>query len=540
MNTREIVDAINIDTKEKVYFKGHAKATYMSNGRTVEDTMKNIYVKPEDGVYVVDLEGKLHNPDQWEGGSDATGVALINSRVSIVIAPDEWYSPDYDENDNEINVPWNGNNYSAWSEIELVTNCTSIPSIQSTYVTSPESDFNGFANTKAIVTQLQGLSYNHDDLFKGAPAAEYCYAYSKGNKKAGQWYLPAAGELYEIAIKVDEINKALNCISGKPLNTKYLTTSSTQTGAECAWGYIWPENCLHKWQKYASAAVRPITNYKPSTEYVADTDLLNKEVADLTYQKLLISGTNIKTINGTSILGSGDITIEVGDAEDAYQPDGYCIDLWDGEWDSDSESWIKEYNKLYEAFNQGVRTYFIRYQYNSQSPNLIPCEVSFNNFTYDRFNISFVVSDNYYTGCMRSIGLVFHSNGSVEVNGSLLVDVYGEGEKFLADDGTYKEIEALNIPVVNHGTGNTSFILTPNAYHQWGTVSNLTLTLQKPEEGKYCEYMFQFASGANPTSLTLPDTIKWVSEPSVEANKIYQCSIVNNIGVIAAVDNQSL
>ena len=33
------------------------------------------------------------------------------------------------------------------------------------------------------------------------------------------------------------------------------------------------------------------------------------------YQPKLVSGTNIKTINGTSILGSGDITIETGLSE---------------------------------------------------------------------------------------------------------------------------------------------------------------------------------------------------------------------------------
>ena len=36
MGTRKIRDARDFDTKEKIYFKGHAEATYMSDGRTVE------------------------------------------------------------------------------------------------------------------------------------------------------------------------------------------------------------------------------------------------------------------------------------------------------------------------------------------------------------------------------------------------------------------------------------------------------------------------------------------------------------------------
>lgn len=42
MATREIKDAKDLTTNELIYFKGHAKATYMSNGITVEDAINNI------------------------------------------------------------------------------------------------------------------------------------------------------------------------------------------------------------------------------------------------------------------------------------------------------------------------------------------------------------------------------------------------------------------------------------------------------------------------------------------------------------------
>lgn len=41
MGTRTVKDAVNLETGEKIYFKGHAKATYMSDGRTVEDAIRN-------------------------------------------------------------------------------------------------------------------------------------------------------------------------------------------------------------------------------------------------------------------------------------------------------------------------------------------------------------------------------------------------------------------------------------------------------------------------------------------------------------------
>ena len=95
------------------------------------------------------------------------------------------------------------------------------------------------------------------------------------------------------------------------------------------------------------------------------------------------------------------------------------------------------------------------------------------------------------------------------------------------------------IEVVEHGTSDTTFTLTPNVFHKWSEVSNLSLTLATPSDSTiYNEYMFEFYSGDTATTLTLPDSIKWVSNPSIEVNKIYQCSIVNGIGVITSVENE--
>ena len=39
MATRQIKDAKDLSTNELIYFKGHAQATYMSDGRTVEEAI---------------------------------------------------------------------------------------------------------------------------------------------------------------------------------------------------------------------------------------------------------------------------------------------------------------------------------------------------------------------------------------------------------------------------------------------------------------------------------------------------------------------
>lgn len=86
--------------------------------------------------------------------------------------------------------------------------------------------------------------------------------------------------------------------------------------------------------------------------------------------------------------------------------------------------------------------------------------------------------------------------------------------------------------LVNHGTSDTTFTLTPNTFHVWGTINSLTLTIGDEIAGVANEYMFQFTSGSEPTTLILPDSIKFSSDFTIEENKIYQISILNGLGTV--------
>lgn len=75
--------------------------------------------------------------------------------------------------------------------------------------------------------------------------------------------------------------------------------------------------------------------------------------------------------------------------------------------------------------------------------------------------------------------------------------------------------------------------LTPNTYYKWGEAAALDITLAEPADtGVTNEYCFEFVSGETATTLTVPDTVKWVKEPEIEAGKTYQVSILNGVGVI--------
>lgn len=77
-----------------------------------------------------------------------------------------------------------------------------------------------------------------------------------------------------------------------------------------------------------------------------------------------------------------------------------------------------------------------------------------------------------------------------------------------------------------------------NKFYKFGEVSSLNITLAAITDTSVLnEYMFEFVSGATATTLTLPNAVKWLETPTIEANKIYQCSIVDNIGVLLGVSN---
>lgn len=99
--------------------------------------------------------------------------------------------------------------------------------------------------------------------------------------------------------------------------------------------------------------------------------------------------------------------------------------------------------------------------------------------------------------------------------------------------------------VYEHGTSDTTFALTPNSKHVWGTVASLTLTLAAPTPtvvngvtvDVVTEYYFQFDSGATPTTLSLPSSVLWNGDdaPTIFANTRYQINIEGNVATVAFV-----
>ncbi len=97
-------------------------------------------------------------------------------------------------------------------------------------------------------------------------------------------------------------------------------------------------------------------------------------------------------------------------------------------------------------------------------------------------------------------------------------------------------ITAKDIPANRIEMTESTAIISPDTDYSFGECETLTIALAEGDKSKRNEYMFSFISGATPTVLILPDSIKWANELTVETHKRYEVSILDNIGLWCAVE----
>lgn len=144
--------------------------------------------------------------------------------------------------------------------------------------------------------------------------------------------------------------------------------------------------------------------------------------------------------------------------------------------------------------------------------------------------------DNYLDNIGNKQDKLVSGTNIKTINGTSILgsgDITISGGGSSSGNGAYAE--------VNHGTLDTTFALTPNTFHVWDEVSDLTLTLGSETSGVANEYLFQFTSGATATSLTLPDDIKWANDsaPTIAENMIYQVSILKGLASVLEFSNKA-
>lgn len=222
-------------------------------------------------------------------------------------------------------------------------------------------------------------------------------------------------------------------------------------------------------------------------------------------QDTLVSGTSIKTINGQSILGSGDITISEGGTSAGK-------DVYIFETNSSIGSPLPSYQFTYE--------------------DMTNISTAMNSGDYSQMYIKFM------DGNLCAV-TYYDDNAVTATSGTITMCIQTEHKpvviKIVNISGAPRTTYSIQTTDVFFG-GSDIITISPNVFYNFGQKDSLTVSLgTAPDTTSYNEYMFQFESGDTPTSFTVgagSGEIKWIGDHTVEANKTYQVSIVNNLAVM--------
>ena len=356
MSTRKIKNAVNNTTGELIYFKGHAQATYMSDGSTVEDTINNIESKIDLSDYVKseELEGYAKTSDipSLEGYAKTEDIPSLDGYVQSSELPD------FNEFIKSDDIP----SLEGLATEDFVTSQGYLTEIPSEYITNTELNSKGYA-TK---TELNSIDFDHinNTPFTNDENGELNIVDEQGNigmKLDGEClYVKdvVAGE-HTLSNKADTsyVDEAIaQIVDGAPetLDTLNELSAALKDNADIVdvlnqsisskqdiipdletikQGAAKGATALQSYTEQYKGTVTGVkingTTKSPSNGVVDLGTVITSHQDISGKQDKLVSGTNIKTINGQSILGSGDIVISgvSGDYATTAYVDGLVGDI---------------------------------------------------------------------------------------------------------------------------------------------------------------------------------------------------------------------
>lgn len=259
-------------------------------------------------------------------------------------------------------------------------------------------------------------------------------------------------------------------------------------------------------------------------------------------QDALVSGENIKTINGESIVGSGNITIEQGPKGEKGDKGDTGVGVQSVAQTTTSNA-DGGSNVVTVTLTDGTKSTFT-VKNGSKGSQGIQGEQGSKGDKGDKGDTGATGANGTngkdgadgedgatFTPSVDSAGNLSWSNNKGLANPPT---VNIKGPKGDAGEGGGSSVGSGVYSEVNHGTSDTTFALTPNTFHVWDEVSSLTLTFGSEQSGVANEYLFQFTSGATATTLSLPDDIKWANDtaPTIAESKIYQISVLRGLATV--------
>lgn len=193
----------------------------------------------------------------------------------------------------------------------------------------------------------------------------------------------------------------------------------------------------------------------------------------------------------------------------------------------------EDYQKVVKAYEDKITNAYL------PDGMTIPLSIIFNAGDGSFTILCYLLNNSSNVTSITINTLNVNEDKSYSTIGSMIGLITGnDGTKALTDNGQYAEFaKPTKMEVVSsHGAPSITKQIKPNTFYKFGeVVRSLTITLAAEESGILNEYMFEFVNSST-TTLSVPDTVKWSggSAPTIEANKTYQVSIVNNLAVYAS------
>lgn len=231
-----------------------------------------------------------------------------------------------------------------------------------------------------------------------------------------------------------------------------------------------------------------------------DTRLTSAETSISGKQATLVSGTNIKTVNNTSLLGSGNISISGGDTNviETVKVNGTAL--------------TPDANK---AVNVIVPDSPVCIETSS-----VPTS-STTTYTVDGVTYNFKVGDMVKFDQINNVG---------QYRFFRCVNLTASNNTTTA---LWEELNHENHNRVYSTSGDSISLTTqwiPYYFYRCGTMTSISFnsTVFTPyySNNHINEWKFSFKSGSTATTLSLPNTIIWNEELTVEANTYYEISIL--------------
>ena len=255
----------------------------------------------------------------------------------------------------------------------------------------------------------------------------------------------------------------------------------------------------------------------------------------------------LKTINGESIIGSGNIEISGGGgSSDVCDPSIIYFDMLQFE----NTEWIDDYGNITAngTISQGEYDLFYTAALENNKLGLSWDSIFLNNlyaesFSYNWFTV-FAIFYDEGNNILKYVRVNFNSDLNVYIStGIIETGTAGSGTNIITSVKINNVSKTPSNGVVDLGyinkqlstTTSSSMSLSPNIYYRntSTSLSSLTITLGSVSNSNIInEYFVEFTTRSSGTTVSLPSGIKWMNgvTPTFEASTTYQISIVNNLG----------